>query len=104
MIELVGIGRTFEVGGQPVHALADVDEVRRRLVTTSPDVSISTNLGGWINKTGVFSPDERETLRLRGLLPAHTSTMEEQLRRVGEQLRGMMSWISENKIVDKKVN
>jgi pyruvate dehydrogenase E1 component len=30
---------------------------RGRLVTTSPDVSVSTNLGGWINKMGVFSPE-----------------------------------------------
>ena len=31
-------------------ALADEPEIGRRLVTTSPDVSVSTNLGGWINK------------------------------------------------------
>jgi ketol-acid reductoisomerase len=29
---------------------------------------------------------------------------EHQIEQVGERLRGMMSWISENKIVDKKVN
>jgi len=29
-------------------------------VTTAPDVSISTNLGGWINKTGVYTSDERD--------------------------------------------
>ena len=29
-----------------------------RIVTASPDVSVSTNLGGWINRVGVFSPDE----------------------------------------------
>ena len=34
-----------------------------RLVTTSPDVSVSTNLGGWINKVGVFAPaDEPDFL------------------------------------------
>ena len=27
-----------------------------RIVTTSPDVSVSTNLGGWINKVGAFGP------------------------------------------------
>ena len=27
-------------------------------MTTSPDVSVSTNLGGWINKLGVFAPAE----------------------------------------------
>ncbi|MGL6278736.1 MAG: transketolase-like TK C-terminal-containing protein [Gaiella sp.] len=29
-----------------------------RLVTVSPDVSVSTSLGGFINKTGVWGPDE----------------------------------------------
>jgi pyruvate dehydrogenase E1 component len=31
----------------------------RRVVTVSPDVSSSTNLGGWVNKVGVWSPHER---------------------------------------------
>ncbi|MBP1136503.1 pyruvate dehydrogenase complex dehydrogenase (E1) component [Arthrobacter sp. PvP023] len=30
-----------------------------RVVTCSPDVASSTNLGGWINKTGVWSVGER---------------------------------------------
>lgn len=30
-----------------------------RVVTVSPDVSSSTNLGGWVNKVGVWSPAER---------------------------------------------
>jgi pyruvate dehydrogenase E1 component len=30
-----------------------------RIVTTSPDVTISTNLGGWVNRRGVFSLGER---------------------------------------------
>jgi pyruvate dehydrogenase E1 component len=34
-------------------------EVGRRIVTVSPDVSSSTNLGGWVNKVGVWSQDER---------------------------------------------
>lgn len=34
-------------------------EIGDRVVTTSPDVSVSTNLGGWINKVGVFHPDEQ---------------------------------------------
>jgi pyruvate dehydrogenase E1 component len=34
-------------------------EVARRLVTVSPDVSSSTNLGGWVNKVGVWSSAER---------------------------------------------
>ncbi|MET1066175.1 MAG: pyruvate dehydrogenase [Arthrobacter sp.] len=34
-------------------------EVAHRVVTCSPDVASSTNLGGWINKTGVWSVGER---------------------------------------------
>jgi pyruvate dehydrogenase E1 component len=35
------------------------EEVARRIVTVSPDVASSTNLGGWINKVGVWSPEDR---------------------------------------------
>ncbi len=34
-------------------------EAGRRIVTVSPDVSSSTNLGGWVNKVGVWSQAER---------------------------------------------
>ena len=34
-------------------------EAARRVVTVSPDVTASTNLGGWVNKVGVWSPTER---------------------------------------------
>ena len=34
-------------------------EAARRVVTVSPDVSSSTNLGGWVNKVGVWSVSER---------------------------------------------
>jgi len=37
----------------------DAPEAARRVVTCSPDVASSTNLGGWINKTGVWSMRER---------------------------------------------
>ena len=41
------------------HFLSDLrraaPEVAKRVVTTSPDVASSTNLGGWINKSGVWS-------------------------------------------------
>ena len=51
---------TQEAFGRVLTGLADSPAVRERLVTVSPDVSISTNLGGWINKTGVFSSDVRD--------------------------------------------
>ncbi|QFU88432.1 pyruvate dehydrogenase [Amycolatopsis sp. YIM 10] len=34
-------------------------EAARRVVTVSPDVSSTTNLGGWVNKVGVWSSRER---------------------------------------------
>ena len=51
---------TQEAFGRVLTGLADTAAVRDRLVTASPDVSISTNLGGWINKTGVFADEKRE--------------------------------------------
>ena len=50
---------TQETFGRLLTGLAAIPEVAARLVTTSPDVSVSTNLGGWINKMGVFHPDEQ---------------------------------------------
>ncbi len=44
--------------GRTLLDLSRVDGVGERLVTVAPDVSISTNLGGFINKTGVWGPDE----------------------------------------------
>ena len=38
----------------------NVPGLSERLVTASPDVASSTNLGGWINKAGVWSRHERE--------------------------------------------
>lgn len=37
----------------------EAPEVAGRVVTCSPDVASSTNLGGWINKTGVWSVKDR---------------------------------------------
>ena len=37
--------------------LSRYDEVAQHMVTTSPDVSISTGLGGFINRKGVFAPE-----------------------------------------------
>lgn len=34
-------------------------EVGARVVTVSPDVSSSTNLGGWVNKVGVWAAEDR---------------------------------------------
>jgi pyruvate dehydrogenase E1 component len=44
--------------GRVLLDLSRVDGVAERLVTVAPDVSTSTNLGGFINKVGVWGPDE----------------------------------------------
>jgi pyruvate dehydrogenase E1 component len=46
---------TQETFGRLLFRLADLPDLRTRLVTCSPDVSFSTNLAGWINKTGAFT-------------------------------------------------
>ena len=59
----VKITSTQETFGRLLTGLAGHPEVAARLVTTSPDVSVSTNLGGFINKLGVFAPaDEPDFL------------------------------------------
>lgn len=50
---------TQEVFGRLLTGLGQIEGVSERMVTTSPDVSVSTNLGGWINKFGVFNPEEQ---------------------------------------------
>lgn len=49
---------TQQVLGDTLAGLARDEGIGRRIVTASPDVSVSTNLGGWINRVGVFSPVE----------------------------------------------
>ncbi len=48
-----------EAFGRTLTRLADVAGVGERMVTVAPDVSVTTNLGGWINKVGVYSHDVR---------------------------------------------
>ena len=50
---------TQQALGSLLTALSRIPEVAARMVTTSPDVSISTNLGGWIHKMRVYSPQEK---------------------------------------------
>jgi pyruvate dehydrogenase E1 component len=52
---------TQDAFGRILAALArDRGELGRRIVTTSPDVTVSTNLGGWVNRRGVFDRHPRE--------------------------------------------
>ena len=51
---------TQEGFGRILNDLAAGDsELARRIVTCSPDVAVSTNLGGWVNRRGVFDRRER---------------------------------------------
>jgi pyruvate dehydrogenase E1 component len=45
---------TQEMVGRILLDLSRDEQLAGRIVTVSPDVSVSTNLGGWINKVGVF--------------------------------------------------
>jgi pyruvate dehydrogenase E1 component len=42
-----------------VDLVREAPEVAERVVTVSPDVASSTNLGGWLNKVGVWSVGDR---------------------------------------------
>lgn len=53
-----GMISTQDTFGRFLVRAADITGLRERIVTASPDVSVSTNLAGWINKTGVFSRSE----------------------------------------------
>jgi pyruvate dehydrogenase E1 component len=58
-----GFGRVLDEIARANGALAE------RIVTTSPDVTVSTNLGAWVNRRGLFSLASQEDLfRERGLM------------------------------------
>jgi pyruvate dehydrogenase E1 component len=48
-----GFGKIMDAIARDGGALAD------RIVTMSPDVTVSTNLGGWVNRRGLFAKGER---------------------------------------------
>ena len=52
---------TQEGFGKILNAIAAEDgELARHIVTTSPDVTVSTNLGAWVNRRGLFGHTEAE--------------------------------------------
>ena len=54
---------TQEAFGRILGGIAAGDsEMARRIVTTSPDVTVSTNLGGWVNRRGIFDRAERHDI------------------------------------------
>ena len=52
---------TQEVFGRVLVDLSRDEQVARYLVTTAPDVATSTNLAGFLNRTGVYAPTERRS-------------------------------------------
>lgn len=60
-----GFGRLLAEIGRSDSPLA------QRIVTTSPDVTVSTNLGAWVNRRGLFAREtRRDIFKERGLLSA----------------------------------
>lgn len=57
-VPTAGMISTQDTFGRFLVRVADIAGLRERIVTASPDVSVSTNLAGWINKTGVFARRE----------------------------------------------
>ena len=47
-----GFGKILDELATSDNTLAD------RIITTSPDVTVSTNLGSWVNRRGLFARDE----------------------------------------------
>ena len=48
-----GFGKILDELARSKSAIAD------RIVTTSPDVTVSTNIGGWVNRRGLFARDAK---------------------------------------------
>ena len=53
---------TQQAFGETLTALSRDAELGPRIVTASPDVAVSTSLGGWVNRMGVFALDATEVV------------------------------------------
>jgi pyruvate dehydrogenase E1 component len=57
--------------GLLMHEIAKEDtEFARRIVTTSPDVTVSTNLGAWVNRRGLFAREEMVDIFRKERIPS----------------------------------
>ncbi len=57
--------------GKILHELAKSDsELAAHLVTTSPDVTVSTNLGAWVNQRGLFRRQELKDVFQHARIPS----------------------------------
>src|SRR5690606_21632495 len=71
--QLLGTGPTSTQAafGRILDAIAKTDsELARRIVTTSPDVTVSTNLGAWVNRRNLFAPGEMADLFQKEAIPS----------------------------------
>ncbi len=70
--EIKGAMSTQEGFGKLLDEIAKSKSVLSdRIVTTSPDVTVSTNLGPWVNRRGLFSLEERkDVFQTRKLISA----------------------------------
>jgi len=68
---------TQEAFGRILGDIAAADtEFAQRIVTTSPDVTVSTNLGPWVNRRGIFDRAERaDTFREEKVVSAQRWAM-----------------------------
>jgi pyruvate dehydrogenase E1 component len=68
---------TQEAFGRILGALAaERSDLAARIVTTSPDVTVSTNLGAWVNRRGIFDRNERgDTFREENVVSAQRWVM-----------------------------
>lgn len=57
-VKTIGSISTQEVFGRVLTQISRNEKIRPYLVTTAPDVATSTNLGGFINRAGVFHPKD----------------------------------------------
>jgi pyruvate dehydrogenase E1 component len=70
--------------GLLMHEIAKLEgEFARRVVTTSPDVTVSTNLGAWVNRRGLFAREELADIFKRERIP---STFNWQFSATGQHL------------------
>ena len=52
------------------HMAKGKSALTERIVTTSPDVTVSTNLGGWVNRTGLFARNTQSDTFRDELIPS----------------------------------
>jgi pyruvate dehydrogenase E1 component len=66
-----GIASTQAGFGNILNELARSDtDIAKRIVTTSPDVTVSTNLGPWVNRRGLFARTARADVFKREHIPS----------------------------------